>query len=67
MALSPESKYPSRRTYVVKVRSDAKAGALAGRLENLVTGRSLEFATGEELLDSLAHDLTAGDWKDIKP
>jgi hypothetical protein len=67
MALSPESKYPSRRTYVVKVRSDAKAGALAGRLENLVTGRSLEFTTGEELLDSLARDLTAGDWKDMKP
>ena len=67
MSLSPESKDPSRRTYVVKVRSDAKAGALAGRLENLVTGRSLDFATGEELLDSLAHDLTAGDWKDMKP
>jgi hypothetical protein len=67
MSLSPESKYPSRRTYVVKVRSDAKAGALSGRLENLVTGRSLEFTTGEELLDSLARDLTAGDWKDMKP
>ena len=67
MSLNPESKYPSRRTYVVKVRSDAKAGALAGRLENLVTGRSLDFASGEELLDTLASDLAAGDPKDMRP
>ena len=67
MSLNPESKYPSRRTYVVKVRGDAKAGALAGRLENLITGASREFATGEELLDSLASDLAAGNAKDTKP
>lgn len=57
MALNPESKYPSRRAYVVKVRSDAKPDALTGRLENLVTGRQREFATGRELLDSIASDL----------
>jgi hypothetical protein len=57
MTLNPESKYPSRRAYVVKVRSDAKPGALAGRLENLVTGQSREFASGRELLDSIASDL----------
>jgi hypothetical protein len=67
MALDPEPKYPNRRAYVVKVRSDAKAGALAGRLENLVTGASREFATAEELLESLASDLAAGDAKDTKP
>ena len=60
MTLNPESKYPSRRAYVVKVRSDAKPGALAGRLENLVTGQSREFTSGRELLDSIASDLAAG-------
>lgn len=60
MIFNPESKYPSRRAYVVKVRSDAKPGALAGRLENLVTGQSHEFASGRELLDSIARDLEAG-------
>ena len=60
MPLSSESKYPSRRAYVVKVRGDAKPGALAGRVENLVTGRSQEFASGHALLDSIASDLEAG-------
>ena len=57
MTLNTASKYPSRRAYVVKVRGDAKPGVLAGRVENLVTGNSCEFATGEELLDSIATDL----------
>ena len=57
MPLNPQSKYPSRRAYVVKVRGDAKPHALAGRLENLVTGQQHEFATGRELLDSIASDL----------
>jgi hypothetical protein len=59
MPLNPESKYPSRRMYVVKVRSDAKADAIAGRLENLVTGQGHEFASAAELLDSIARDLEA--------
>jgi len=59
MTLKPEPKYPSRRAYVLKVRSDAKPEALAGRLENLVTGRQSEFASARELLDSLASDLAA--------
>jgi len=66
MPLNSESKFPSRRAYVVKVRSDAKPDALAGRVENLVTGTSREFTTGEELLDSLASDLAAGNAKDTK-
>jgi len=57
MPLDPKAKYPSRRAYVVKLRSDAKPGALAGRLENLVTGASHEFASGRELLHSIADDL----------
>jgi hypothetical protein len=59
MALNPESKYPTRRAYVLKRRSDAKPDALAGRLENLVTDQQREFASGRELLDSTASDLEA--------
>ena len=59
MSLNPESRYPSRRAYVVKMRSDAKPGELAGRVENLVTGASREFASGGELLESIAVDLEA--------
>lgn len=59
MTLNPESKYPNRRAYVLKMRNDAKPGALAGRLENLVTGEQREFASGDELLQSIAVDLKA--------
>jgi hypothetical protein len=59
MPLNPESKYPSRRAYVVKMRSDARPGELAGRVENVVTGASREFASGGELLESIASDLRA--------
>ena len=59
MTLNTEAKYPSRRAYVLKVRSDAKPGALAGRLENVVTGRQREFASDRELLESIANDLAA--------
>jgi hypothetical protein len=57
MALNSEAKYPNRRTYVLKVRSDATPGALAGRLENVVTGRQRDFASDSELVESLASDL----------
>jgi len=33
----------------VNVRGDAKPDALAGRLENLVTGRQCDFASGGAL------------------
>jgi hypothetical protein len=59
MTLRSEAKYPSRRTYVLKIRTDAKASALAGRIENLVTGLQREFASGNELLASIASDLEA--------
>jgi hypothetical protein len=57
MPLKREPKYPTRRAYVLKVRSDATPNALAGRLENLVTGSQCDFASGEELVDSIANDL----------
>jgi hypothetical protein len=59
MTLNPESKYPSRRAYVVKVRADAQPDALGGRLENLVTGQQRDFTSGQELLESIARDLQA--------
>jgi hypothetical protein len=59
MSLNHETKYPNRRAYVLKVSSDAKAGALCGRIENLVSGRQREFASGEELLATIASDLEA--------
>ncbi len=57
MSLSADSKYPSRRAYVVKFRGDATPHALAGRIENLVTGRQLEFTSGCDLLDCFVRDL----------
>ena len=57
MVLNPESKYPNRRAYVLKLRSDARPDALAGRIENLATGQQLEFASAQQLLESLARDL----------
>jgi hypothetical protein len=59
MTLNPESKYPSRRAYVLRLRSDAQLGALSGRLENVITGKQREFSSGYELLDSIASDLQA--------
>ena len=59
MVLSSDTKYPSRRAYVLKLRSDAAPGALVGRIENVVTGEQREFSSERELLDSLAGDLRA--------
>jgi hypothetical protein len=61
MVLNPESKYPYRRAYVVQVRGDATPGALAGRIENMVTGRQNEFASEDELLATIASDLASAD------
>ena len=60
MSFKHEPKYPSKRAYVVKVRSDATPTTLAGRLENVVTGERREFASGEELVASIASGIQAG-------
>jgi hypothetical protein len=57
MGFKHDSIYPNRRAYVVKVRSEATPEALCGRLENLVTGRQREFASGAELIDQIRIDL----------
>jgi hypothetical protein len=63
MVLNPETKYPNRRAYVLKLRRDATPDTLAGRIENLVTGQQLEFASAHALVaalvDSLVRDLEA--------
>jgi len=59
MVLNTESKYPNRRAYVLKLRADATPGALAGRLENLLTGQQREFSCAGELLASIAADLAS--------
>jgi hypothetical protein len=59
MTLKSQSTYPNRRTYVVKLRSDASPDALTGRIENLITGGQREFVSGDELLQSIAIDLLA--------
>jgi hypothetical protein len=43
----------------LKVRSDATSATLAGCLENVVTGIRREFASGEELVESIASDIQA--------
>jgi hypothetical protein len=59
MNFNTDSKYPTRRAYVLKVRGDATPDSLAGRLENLVTGQQCDFASGRDLLESIASDLEA--------
>ncbi len=60
MSFKSEPTYPNRRAYVLKLRSDAKPGEISGRLENLATGRQSEFASGPELLVSIAQDIAPG-------
>jgi hypothetical protein len=61
MSLNSESKYPMRRTFVVKLRADATAAELAGRVENLVTGRQQAFASAGELIAAIAGELVSPD------
>jgi hypothetical protein len=60
MTLRADPKYPTRRTYVVKVRSDATPEALCGRLENLVTCEQNDFTSARELFDLIARDIAPG-------
>ena len=57
MPLRVDPTYPSRRTYVVKVRSDAAPDVLCGRLENLVTCQQSHFTSSRELFDLIARDM----------
>jgi hypothetical protein len=57
MILRAYSKYPNRRAYVLKLRSDATPDELCGRLENLVTSEHLDFGSADELCELIARDL----------
>ena len=59
MVLKADSKYPNRRAFVVKLRSDAVPGDLCGRVENLFTCEQHEFASAVELIDRINADLAA--------
>ena len=59
MVLKADSKYPNRRAYVVKLRSDAGPGALGGRVENLITCEQHEFGSAQELIERIEADLRA--------
>jgi len=60
MSLNADSKYPNRRAYVVKLRSDAMPDALRGRVENLLTCEQRDFESAPELLELIAADLAIG-------
>jgi hypothetical protein len=57
MTLRADPTYPSRRTYVVKLRSDATPDAIYGRVENLVTCKQSDFTSARELFDLIARDI----------
>ena len=57
MTLKVDPKYPSRRTYVVKLQSDATRDALRGRMENLVTCQQSDFTSAREMLELIVRDV----------
>lgn len=57
MTLRADPTYPTRRTYVIKLRSDATPDAFCGRVENLVTCQHSDFTCPRELVDVLVRDI----------
>ena len=57
--MSSDSKYPNRRAYVVKLRSDATPDALRGRVENLLLCEQHEFASALQLIELIKADLAS--------
>lgn len=58
--MNSDSKYPNRRAYVVKLRSDATPDALRGRVENLLLCEQHEFESALELVELIRADLASG-------
>lgn len=44
------------RTFVVQLHGGAVAGRYSGRVEHVVSGRAVQFATPEALLDFMEHN-----------
>jgi hypothetical protein len=59
MVAHPDSKFPNRLAFVLKLRGDATPDALTGRLENVVTARRVDFTSARELLDAVADEIEA--------
>lgn len=50
MNLNNQPLYPSAGRYVLRLHRDARAGFLAGRVEHVATGESIDFRTADDLL-----------------
>ena len=61
MILRTETQYPNRRTYVLKLRSEATPRSLTGRLENVVSGEQREFASAAELVELIREDIVGAE------
>ena len=61
MVMNSDSKFPNRRAYVVKLRSDATPDVLRGRVENLLLCEQHEFGSALELVELIKADLQTAD------
>jgi hypothetical protein len=63
MTLNSQTTFPSTRRYVLKLHRDAapRREQIAGRLENMTSGRHFDFGSAEELFDCLAADMASTD------
>lgn len=63
MVLNTQSSYPNALAYVLKLHRDAAptAGKIAGRLEHVASGRTLQFNSAEELIACLMNDAASVD------
>lgn len=57
MAPNTDARYPSRLTFVVKLRGDSGPGELRGRVENLLSCEQREFVSAPELIALIEAEL----------
>jgi hypothetical protein len=68
MTLSPLTRHPARRSYVLKLDRAATPDrdGLTGRLENMASGHHFDFGTADQLIACLIEDLNPLDPEDIR-
>lgn len=68
MTLSPLTRHPAKRSYVLKLDRAATPDrdGLAGRLENMASGHHFDFGTAEQLIACLIRDLDPMDREEIR-